>query len=356
MDAVYTGLIRLLQPVDFSMRRLRLLEDIIEREEGGLDADIPCDEMRGLLSWEMDALSKAKAQLQAATSSAARKVVTSNTAAQREEVERLRGELDFLATRYETATDLQHALSSPHTPIWLRSLFDLYRQEQMDWLLSHTQSPALSALISQHGQLIKALRPLLTATSKAAAPLTCRQLCGHTRQCMDALQKVVVGLSGKGATWREWEAALRIEPLTAFTSLQELAGELRKRLSNLPLRLDEEASKASSLLSADANDSAMEGDRPSTGEVKEDAGDSHHQLHVAQSEFALQALRRAGEKLAGIEPAYTRRDGERDLGEEGRDREVTTPLSVRDHVAWLIEEATRVDHLCRMYEGWAPWI
>ena len=35
VDAVYTGLIRLLQPVDFSMRRLRLLEDIIEREESG---------------------------------------------------------------------------------------------------------------------------------------------------------------------------------------------------------------------------------------------------------------------------------------------------------------------------------
>ena len=314
---------------------------------------VQCEEMRGLLSWEMDALSKSKAQLQAATSSAARKVVTSNTAAQREEVERLKGELDFLATRYETATDIQHALSSPHTPIWLRSLFDLYRQEQTDWLLSHTQSPALSGLITQHGQIIKALRPLLTATSKAAAPLACRQLCGHTRQCMDALQKIVVGLSGKGGTWREWEAALHIDPLTSFTSLQELAGELRKRLSNLPLKLDEEASKVALTLSADE---AVEGDRLPPAEVKEESGDSPHHLPVMQSEFALQALRRAGEKLTGIEPAFAQREGEGHIGEEERDREAMTPLSVRDQVAWLIEEATRVDHLCRMYEGWAPWI
>ena len=356
IDAVYSGLMRQLQPVDLSMRRMRLLEDIIEREERGEVAEVQCEEMRGLLAWEMEALSKAKAQLQSALSSATRKALTNNTTAQREELERVRGEIDYTATRYETATDLQLALSSPHTAIWLRSLFEIYGQEQSDWLHGHISSTTLATLLTQHSSLIKALRPLLTASSKAAAPLSSRQLCAQTRQLMESLQRFVVHLSSKAASWRDWAAALSVDGGGQFVSLQEMCGELRKNLISLPQRLDEDVRKAAEHRRADdtADAAAEMANELAPLEVKEEGDEDGAEEGSGPSEFARLALRRAGEKLAGVEPAYGQW-GQVEAAEREADG-VHAPLSVRDHVEWLIEEAASVDNLCRMYEGWAPWI
>ena len=359
IDSVYSGLQRSLQAVDLSMRRTRLLEDIIEREERGMESEAQCEELRGLLAWEMDAISKSKAQVQAQLSGAQRKAaLTANTAAQREEVERVRADLDGLNTRYETATDLQHALQSVHTPIWLRSLSDTYGQEQADGLQQICASPALAALLAQHAALIKALRPLLTATSKATGPLLTRQLCSATRQCMEAVQRLVVGLSGRGhaRTWRDWEAGLRVEGVGSFASLQELVGELRKSLLSMPQRLDDDLKRAAE---EDGAEDASEQPR----ELKdEEAGDTAamDDARVGRPHFeqGSRALRRVDEKLMGVEPAYAigaagqLSDGDGD----GEERGFHTPLSVHAHVEWLIEEATSVDNLSRMYEGWAPWI
>ena len=354
-DSVYSGLMRQLQPVDLSMRRMRLLEDIIEREERGEVADGQCEEMRGLLMWEMEALSKAKAALQSLLSACTRKALTTHTAAVREELERVRGELDYTATRYETATDLQLALSSPHTAIWLRSLLDTYQKEQSDWLHSHIAHTQLASLLTQHSQLIRALRPLLTASSKAAAPFASRQLCAQSRQLMEALQRFVVQLSAKGVTWRDWAAALSVDGVGQFASLQEMCGELRKSVINLPQRLDEEVRKAAELRHA----ARVAAEHSLLLEVKEEEGEEGGALGASgSSDFALLALRRAGEKLAGVEPAYGRgggADGEA-AGELRHADGAHAALSVSAHVDWLMGEAVSVDNLCRMYEGWAPWI
>ena len=129
----------------------------------------------------------------------------------------------------------------------------------------------------------------------------------------------------------------------------DLAGDLRKTVGALPTRLDEEAKKAGDgLIESEGDEAEGVG---GVGSVVGVEGVEEQRLQV-HSEFAVQALRRAADKLAGIEPAYAQAG----MGEEEAEREVTGPLSVREQVAWLIEEASNVDHLCRMYEGWAPWI
>mmetsp|Transcript_42831 Transcript_42831/g.71276 ORF Transcript_42831/g.71276 Transcript_42831/m.71276 type:complete len:723 (+) Transcript_42831:3525-5693(+) len=54
--------------------------------------------------------------------------------------------------------------------------------------------------------------------------------------------------------------------------------------------------------------------------------------------YALAALKRIKSKL------------------EGRDPDPTTKLSIEKHVEWIVQQATNVDNLCVMYEGWTPWI
>jgi hypothetical protein len=35
---------------------------------------------------------------------------------------------------------------------------------------------------------------------------------------------------------------------------------------------------------------------------------------------------------------------------------VERAMTVEEHVDWMISQATSTDNLCRLYEGWAPWI
>lgn len=62
----------------------------------------------------------------------------------------------------------------------------------------------------------------------------------------------------------------------------------------------------------------------------------------ARSRYGLQVLSRIEEKLSGTCPDAEAR--------------ATRVLTVEQQASWLIEEATKVDNLCVMYEGWTPWI
>lgn len=62
---------------------------------------------------------------------------------------------------------------------------------------------------------------------------------------------------------------------------------------------------------------------------------------LAQSRYGLEVLSRIEDKLSGIV-----HDG------AGSSRVFT----VEQQASWLIAEATKVDNLCAMYEGWTPWI
>ncbi|KAG7395598.1 hypothetical protein PHYBOEH_003435 [Phytophthora boehmeriae] len=57
-----------------------------------------------------------------------------------------------------------------------------------------------------------------------------------------------------------------------------------------------------------------------------------------KSQYGLQVLKRIEDKLLGIVT------------------EMTPVMTVEQQAAWLIDEATNVDNLCVMYEGWTPWI
>lgn len=59
--------------------------------------------------------------------------------------------------------------------------------------------------------------------------------------------------------------------------------------------------------------------------------------------FGIQVMERIHSKLNGRVQSYP----------QGT---LSAPLSVREQAQWLIDEATSVDNLCEMYEGWTPWI
>jgi len=52
---------------------------------------------------------------------------------------------------------------------------------------------------------------------------------------------------------------------------------------------------------------------------------------------AVNIVKRVKEKLEGL-------DG------------TSQPMSISQQVDWVIKEATSTDNLCKMYEGWTPWI
>ncbi|RLO12222.1 hypothetical protein DYB28_004495 [Aphanomyces astaci] len=62
---------------------------------------------------------------------------------------------------------------------------------------------------------------------------------------------------------------------------------------------------------------------------------------VIQVSSEMRPIRQAMETVVGL---FQKLDGE------------ASHLSVEQQVQWLIQEATSVDNLCQMYEGWTPWI
>lgn len=57
-----------------------------------------------------------------------------------------------------------------------------------------------------------------------------------------------------------------------------------------------------------------------------------------KNSYALSILRRVEMKL------------------DGRDVADNRAISVAEQVDYLLKQATSVDNLCNMYEGWTPWI
>ena len=46
---------------------------------------------------------------------------------------------------------------------------------------------------------------------------------------------------------------------------------------------------------------------------------------------------------------------ELDQLKEGQEKGAVVPLDVKQHVSWMIQQATSPENLCLMYEGWAAW-
>ncbi|KAG6958320.1 hypothetical protein JG687_00009461 [Phytophthora cactorum] len=60
-----------------------------------------------------------------------------------------------------------------------------------------------------------------------------------------------------------------------------------------------------------------------------------------KSQYGLQVLKRIEEKLSGTVTEMA---------------DAPLVLTVEQQASWLIDEATKTDNLCVMYEGWTPWI
>ncbi|KAG7392103.1 hypothetical protein PHYPSEUDO_002327 [Phytophthora pseudosyringae] len=93
---------------------------------------------------------------------------------------------------------------------------------------------------------------------------------------------------------------------------------------------------------------AMESGNSAVMGVDSDSGSSSHDTAAStprsveeKSQYGLQVLKRIEEKLCGT--VKERAD-------------VSAVLTVEQQASWLIDEATKTDNLCVMYEGWTPWI
>ncbi|CAI5722810.1 unnamed protein product [Hyaloperonospora brassicae] len=110
---------------------------------------------------------------------------------------------------------------------------------------------------------------------------------------------------------------------------------------------DEEEQRADTDGSADAI--TNESGSSIVSGASSDCGGSHYDHSIAgpsyvveeKSRHGLQVVKRIEEKLSGkvTEVAHA-----------------PSMLTVEQQASWLIDEATKIDNLCVMYEGWTPWI
>jgi len=86
-------------------------------------------------------------------------------------------------------------------------------------------------------------------------------------------------------------------------------------------------------------------------------GGSSHALSVQQRQsFASSALRQFMSKIKG---SHSEVEVASASNNNRGDPSVVTPpppLSVGEQVRRLVQEATDIDNLARMYEGWTPWV
>ena len=329
LDHTYSLFLQALQPVDNAFRRLALLDEICQRAERGERLSEQAAELSELLLADMDALQRSQQQLEQALRQQQRRAMTQHTATQQEELTRLQVECQLLATRYGTAANIRQALTS-RSLHFLPQLRGLYTQELLDWLGRY--APSLGPLLQQHAADLRALRPLLSVLAKSVSS-GCRAMAEWTRQGMDSLQRSVVSLASGGGR-EAWVAGCSVQD-SRYADMCEMVAALKKAFAALPGRLEEERRR----LQVDAAEGA--GQR-----VEEGAGALERQSSTGADQFAVEGLRRVKEKLGGVEASAA---ASKHAARGGL-------LSVAEHVDWLIGEATSVDNLCRMYEGWAPWI
>ncbi|KAG1698470.1 hypothetical protein DVH05_015012 [Phytophthora capsici] len=87
------------------------------------------------------------------------------------------------------------------------------------------------------------------------------------------------------------------------------------------------------------NSAVMEGSGDSG--ISHDTATSTPRNVEEKSQYGLRVLKRIEEKLSGTVTEMT---------------DAPPVLTVEQQASWLIEEATKTENLCVMYEGWTPWI
>lgn len=89
----------------------------------------------------------------------------------------------------------------------------------------------------------------------------------------------------------------------------------------------------------------------------QDAGGGEEVVAEMRDRYALGALKRVRYKLDGRDACRLQSlHSEGGGAEPARPLERGSGLSVADHVERVIQEATSLDNLASMYEGWTPWI
>ncbi|DAZ97522.1 TPA: hypothetical protein N0F65_009790, partial [Lagenidium giganteum] len=174
-----------------------------------------------------------------------------------------------------------------------------------------------------------------------------------TAKIITAFSKLIEALAmERGGRERDSESRLRALPDgERLDSFIELSEQLLQNCLSLFFEATEMTNRYS--LEGEAvvdSEDALEGeaiedvtDNESSNELTLGLpADSELRLTHAQqkNQHGIQVLQRIDEKLSGLK-------------DSSRDQQ---PMSIENQASWLIGEATSVDNLCMMYEGWTPWI
>jgi hypothetical protein len=172
--------------------------------------------------------------------------------------------------------------------------------------------PKLDAVLNQDVVTFKATRPTLAIVGKSSTSIG--RLASGIKSNYEK-QHANLGVLVASPTAKTWETMGR--PRLANTSRRMLQ-DLQSLKENIDL--------------------ALKGlETPAVGDRREE-----------KNPYAVNVLKRAKAKLDGFEgESY-------ESSSKGRPQQ--NALSVSDHVQWLIREATSEDTLCRMYDGWTPWV
>ena len=85
------------------------------------------------------------------------------------------------------------------------------------------------------------------------------------------------------------------------------------------------------------------------GSNAENPGQAHDQ---ERNEYAVEVLQVVNAKLSGEVMQREKNSQTHSSASKAN----PTSMSVKDQVDHIVQQATSVDNLCVMYEGWTPWI
>ncbi|KAI5704053.1 hypothetical protein M8J75_001535 [Diaphorina citri] len=205
--------------------------------------------------------------------------------------------------------------------------------------LFSTQLGQLTQTLHEHDVLFHEMKHLMKTIIKFEEYASCSPSVDEyfrtDRNLMELISSVETLLSTE-EPGEQMSGAKVNQVLDLIERIENLAPEVYEGLSNLKLEAPPPPSSRSKrpplLRQASVCLSPARGP-PESGPRQDNSG-----IRQEINGYALGVLRRVKMKLVGLDPDPARR------------------YSVQEQVEWVISEATNIDNLALLYEGWTPWV
>jgi hypothetical protein len=185
----------------------------------------------------------------------------------------------------------------------------------------------LKTILNQHNKIMSSIKPLLKAMNKYNdndKHQLYSKIYLKFSECFQMLFKLLPGRDDDNNTvlLLIFENAKQLE--TLLIELKTIVPKIYGDLSNLKDDFKKERTVSAAAQSQTDN--------------QEEAKNSNTKRIQEANPFAIKVLKRVNQKL------------------EGRDPDSATILTISEHVNYLIDEATNLNKLALLYEGWTPWV